>query len=249
MTATSMPVLKLDSVSVRFGGLKVLVGLSLEFGHDPINCLIGPNGAGKTTVFNVLTGLVRPNSGRLTFGGRDITRASSLKITRMGIVRKFQVPTVFPGLAVADNLKLAARAPRDTLAGEPSASTSMESEDVATELGLSTKMQVLASELSHGERQWLEIGMAFVGRPKLLLLDEPAAGLGPEESDHTARLIKRISSACRVVVIEHDMRFVRALGGDVTVLHQGQLLRRGTMDEVVADPVVRDVYLGRGSNA
>jgi urea transport system ATP-binding protein len=249
MSADDVPMLALDSITVGFGGLTVLDDLSLEFGRSPISLLIGPNGAGKTTVFNVLSGIVRPTSGTVALGDDEITRCSAMNIARRGLVRKFQVPTVFPGLSVEDNLRLAARAPRDRKSQSASNTEPFSLDEAAATLRLSKKRRVLAAELSHGERQWLEIGMAFVARPKFLLLDEPAAGLGPDESEHTAELIKRMSSYCRAVVIEHDMHFVRALGGDVTVLHQGKLLRRGSMAEIESDSVVRDVYLGRPADA
>ncbi|WP_328665441.1 ATP-binding cassette domain-containing protein [Streptomyces sp. NBC_00322] len=234
-------------MTVQFGGLKVLNQLSLEFGDSPISSLIGPNGAGKTTVFNAFSGIVKPSTGRLLFEGRDITGSSPVAIARLGIVRKLQVPTVFPGLSVSDNLKIAAQAPRRS--HEASGGGGWKIDDVTDLLHLSAKRGKIAGELSHGERQWLEIGMAFVGRPKVLLLDEPAAGLGPDESEHTARLIKEISHLCPAVVIEHDMNFIRSLGGRVIVLHQGAVLRQGTMEEIESDPVVRDIYLGRHSNA
>ncbi len=244
------PSLVLESVTVKFGGLTVLDDLSLEFGHSPISSLIGPNGAGKTTVFNTFSGIVEPTTGRLLLDGEDITGRSPIDIARAGVVRKFQVPTVFHGITVADNLKIAVDAPRErSLRQQEGSAQSWEPTDVAKQFGLMSKMNALASELSHGERQWLEIGMAFLAHPRFLLLDEPAAGLGPEESTHTADLIKNISEHCKTIVIEHDMKFIRELGGDVTVLHQGQLLRHGSMEEIESDQVVRDVYLGREANA
>jgi ABC-type uncharacterized transport system ATPase subunit len=238
--------LVLDDVHVSFGGLRVLNGVSMRFGDASLNCIIGPNGAGKTTVFNVLSGVVSPDSGALRLDGRDISKLSPMRIARMGIVRKLQVPTVFLGLSVGDNLRVAEMAPRHL---DRSGSQAFTGRTIVELLGLKGREKVPAEELSHGERQWLEIGMAFLGRPRFLLLDEPAAGLGPAESRHTADLILQMAESCCVVVIEHDMHFVRALGGDVTVLHQGSVLRRGAMAEIEADETVRDVYLGRGSSA
>ncbi len=240
--------LALESVTVRFGGLTVLDDLSLRFGHSPISSLIGPNGAGKTTVFNTFSGIVKPVSGSLLLDGKDMTGHSPIEIARAGVVRKFQVPTVFHNLSVGNNLKVAAQSPRIETTGSAK-DIRWSAGDVAEKLGLSSKMKTLAAELSHGERQWLEIGMAFLAHPRFLLLDEPAAGLGPEESDHTAGLIRTISEFCKTIVIEHDMRFIRELGGDVTVLHQGRLLKQGTMEEIEADHIVRDVYLGRDADA
>jgi urea transport system ATP-binding protein len=239
--------LGLDAITVQFGGLRVLRELSVEFGHAPISSLIGPNGAGKTTVFNFLSGIVRPSSGRVVLDGQDVTGRPAHQLARMGIVRKFQVPTVFAGLTIRNNLRAALQAPR--YSSPQVASNPWSLDDVADLLGMRDQLSSTAADLSHGGLQWLEIGMAFLARPRYLLLDEPAAGLGPEESGHTADLIQRISEFCRVIVIEHDMTFVRQLGGDVTVLHQGALLRRGTMDEIQADHVVRDVYLGRDADA
>lgn len=244
----STALLRLDSVTVAFGGLTVLDDLTLSFGHAPISSLIGPNGAGKTTVFNVFSGIVELKAGNVTFLGEDVTGSSAVDLARRGIVRKFQVPTVFGGLTVENNLKIAAQSPR-TGHETDEARKDWGLAEVAEMLGLTQSMRLPAVELAHGERQWLEIGMAFLGRPRFLLLDEPAAGLGPDESAYTAGLIQKISEYCTAIVIEHDMSFIRELGGDVTVLHQGRLLTQGSMEEVEADPTVRDVYLGRDAHA
>lgn len=241
--------LTLNGVTVHFGGLTVLDNVSLAFGDAQINCIIGPNGAGKTTIFNVLSGIVRPDIGNLCLGGRDITGTTPMRIARMGVVRKFQVPTVFPGLSVVDNLRVAAMSPQHRNVNDEREARVVTPAEVSASLGLEDRGGIMAADLSHGERQWLEIGMAFLGRPRFLLLDEPAAGLGPTESRHTADLILEMSASCCVVVIEHDMHFVRALGGDVTVLHQGRVLRRGGMADIESDQTVRDVYLGRGPSA
>jgi urea transport system ATP-binding protein len=241
--------LALDEATVQFGGLKVLDSVSVSFGDSPMNVLIGPNGAGKTTLLNALSGVVRPVRGTLHLDGEDVTGYSAMKLARMGVVRKFQVPTVFPGMSVRDNLKVAALAPRHGRQTTSTGGVATEIDELLASLHLQQRSRDLAAELSHGERQWLEIGMAFLGRPRFLLLDEPAAGLGPGETQHTANLIKKMSTQCCVLVIEHDMEFVRALGGVVTVLHQGTILTTGSMAEIEADPTVRDVYLGRGHNA
>ena len=246
---TIPPTLSLTDGTVQFGGLKVLNSVTVSFGDSPMNVLIGPNGAGKTTLLNALSGVVRPVHGTLHLDGENVTGYSAMKLARMGVVRKFQVPTVFPVMSVRDNLKVAALAPRR---GGPEASageTAADIDSLLESLHLQHRSFDLAAELAHGERQWLEIGMAFLGRPRFLLLDEPAAGLGPGETQHTAELIKEMSKQCCVLVIEHDMDFVRALGGAVTVLHQGSILTTGTMAEIEANPTVRDVYLGRGRNA
>jgi ABC-type uncharacterized transport system ATPase subunit len=238
--------LVLRAVSVRFNGLTVLENLDLSFGEQPMNVLIGPNGAGKTTVLNVLSGAVKPVAGTVRLDGEDLTGAAPLHFAREGIVRKFQVPTVFAGLTVAENLRVASSAPRPRRYGS-AASRADRVRDLAAILRLDHRIGDLAADLSHGERQWLEMGMAFVSEPRFLLLDEPAAGLGPGETQHTADLIRLMSEQCCVIAVEHDMEFVRALGGEVTVLHHGDVLARGEYAEIESDDRVRDVYLGRGA--
>jgi urea transport system ATP-binding protein len=238
--------LALEDVSVRFGGLAVLESVDLSFGARGMNVLIGPNGAGKTTVLNALSGVLRPARGVVALDGEDVTACSEMRLARRGIVRKFQVPTVFDGMTVLDNLRVAVLAPRGQKRRQSMADLDSDIRSLAKTLNLGDRLGVRAAELSHGERQWLEIGMAFLGEPRFLLLDEPAAGLGPGETRHTADLIKLMSRGCCVLVVEHDMDFVRELDGEVTVLHQGRILTRGTMDEIELNSDVRDVYLGRG---
>jgi ABC-type uncharacterized transport system ATPase subunit len=241
---SALGTLALRGVTVRFKGLTVLRDLNISFGATTMNVLIGPNGAGKTTVLNALSGAVRPTSGSVRVDDSDLTGAPPTKFARSGIVRKFQVPTVFPGLSVADNLRVASAAPRPRAklsAGERDSRIA----ELADTLGLAARRRDIAADLSHGERQWLEMGMAFLGEPRFLLLDEPAAGLGPGETQHTAELVRFMSARCCVIAVEHDMDFVRQLGGDVTVLHQGALLARGAIEEIEKNPDVRDVYLGR----
>lgn len=238
--------LELAAVTVRFKGLTVLQDLDLSFGEHPMNVLIGPNGAGKTTVLNALSGAVRPTSGSVRLDGEDLTGSKPLRFAREGVVRKFQVPTVFAGLSVRENLRVASSAPRPRRHGSASERGDRVRE-LAETLRLDRRLGDLAADLSHGERQWLEMGMALLGEPRFLLLDEPAAGLGPGETQHTAELVRLMSEQCCVIAVEHDMEFVRALGGEVTVLHQGAVLARGDYSAVENDDRVRDVYLGRGA--
>ena len=238
--------LELRGVTISYKGLTVLSDLSIGFGETAMNVVIGPNGAGKTTVLNALSGAVRPTDGAVLIDGNDVTGESPSRFARRGVVRKFQVPTVFPGLTVTDNLKVASSAPRPR-AEANAPERDARSAELAETLGLAKRSRDLAADLSHGERQWLEMGMAFLGNARFLLLDEPAAGLGPGETQHTADLIKFMSERCCVIAVEHDMDFVRALGGDVTVLHQGALLARGNIRDIETNPQVRDVYLGRAA--
>jgi ABC-type uncharacterized transport system ATPase subunit len=221
---------------VRFGGLVAVAGVSLAIAPGDVCCIVGPNGAGKSTFFNVLTGTVRPTSGRLRLEGEDFSGRQVQDFARRGVARKFQVPSVFGSLTVADNLRVAQRT------GEDDATPA----EILALLGLTGEADKLAGNLAHGQKQWLEIGMALATRPRVLLLDEPTAGMGPEETQRTVRLIREISTRAAVAVIEHDMEFVRALAARTLVLHQGRIIAEGSFEKVADDPLVRDVYLGRG---
>ncbi|MBB5874495.1 ABC-type uncharacterized transport system ATPase subunit [Allocatelliglobosispora scoriae] len=238
--------LSLQHISRRFGGLLALDDVSLDFAARARYCVIGPNGAGKSTLANVICGAVRPSAGRVLLDGAEITGRSPHRIARRGIARKFQVPSCFPEASVGTNLRIAAESPaaRSRIAA---GATPPALADVLAVTGLADLARTTASELPHGRRQWLEIGMALVTAPKLLLLDEPSAGLTDDETLATARMIDELCGEMTVIAIEHDMRFVEAVGGEVIVLHQGAVLRRGTFDEVRADHTVQDVYLGRSA--
>jgi urea transport system ATP-binding protein len=242
------PVLYLDGVSVVFDGFRALNNLSLVVDPGELRAVIGPNGAGKTTMMDVITGKTRPTAGTVQFGDHDLTRMDEARIANLGIGRKFQKPTVFDALTVFENLELALKAPRDPLSClrwylNSTARHSIES--VMEEIGLTPRTQDLAGVLSHGQRQWLEIGMLLMQDPNLLLVDEPVAGMTDQETEHTAALLRRIAGTRSVVVVEHDLEFVRALGSKVTVLHEGTLLSEGSIDTVQNDPRVVEVYLGR----
>jgi len=240
--------LYLDGVSVTFDGFRALNNLSLIVEPGELRAVIGPNGAGKTTMMDVITGKTRPGSGILRFGERDLTRMDEAAIANLGIGRKFQKPTVFDALSVFENLELALKAPRGPIAClrwllTGAARTHIE--QIMAEIGLAERAHDLAGLLSHGQRQWLEIGMLLMQDPQLLLVDEPVAGMTDHETEQTAALLVGIAGQRSVVVVEHDLEFVKALGSRVTVLHEGSVLSEGSITHVQNDPRVVEVYLGR----
>ncbi|WP_372621160.1 urea ABC transporter ATP-binding protein UrtD [Falsiroseomonas sp.] len=240
--------LYLDGVSVVFDGFRALNNLSLVVDPGELRAVIGPNGAGKTTMMDVITGKTRPTAGTVSFGESDLTRMDEAAIANLGIGRKFQKPTVFDALTVFENLELALKAPRGPLACLRWAlSGEAEARIAATldEIGLAERAQDAAGILSHGQRQWLEIGMLLMQDPDLLLVDEPVAGMTDAETEHTAALLARIAGRRSVVVVEHDLEFVRAMNCRVTVLHEGSVLSEGSIDHVQNDQRVVEVYLGR----
>jgi urea transport system ATP-binding protein len=216
-----------------------------------LRSIIGPNGAGKTTFLDVITGKVRPTKGNVFFNGKSLTRLSEQKISRVGIGRKFQTPRVFDNLDVIRNLELAAspiKNPIGLLSTKLSPAIKDEVHRLLNYVGLSPFAKVQAGSLSHGQKQWLAIAMLVAQSPQLLLLDEPVAGLTDEETDRTAELIKSLAGDHTVVVIEHDMQFIRDLNAPVTVLHQGSVLTEGYLDQVKKDPKVIEVYLGQAQD-
>ena len=242
-------ILYLDGVSVSFDGFKALNELSLVVGKGEMRAIIGPNGAGKTTMMDVITGKTRPDKGEIFFEGRvDLTKHDEASIAELGIGRKFQKPTVFETQTVYDNLELALRADRSvfaTLLWNRSADAEKRIDEILGITRLGDHASRLAGSLSHGQKQWLEIGMLLAQDPKLLLVDEPAAGMTDDETAETAILLKDIAKTHSVVVVEHDMTFVRDLGVRVTVLHEGSVLAEGSLDTVSANERVVEVYLGR----
>ena len=249
MTGDGGTLLYLDGVSVSFDGFKALNGLSLTMMPGEMRAVIGPNGAGKTTMMDVITGKTRPDSGRVVLGRDvDLTRLDEPAIAALGIGRKFQKPTVFEPHSVWDNLLLALagdRRPRFTLWARETSDERERIEGILTTIRLADQRLRPAGDLSHGQKQWLEIGMLLAQEPKLLLLDEPVAGMTDGETEQTAELLREINRTRSVVVVEHDMAFVRALGVRVTVLHEGSVLSEGSIDHVSEDPRVVEVYLGR----
>jgi ABC-type uncharacterized transport system ATPase subunit len=228
--------LQAENVGIRFGGLQALEALNLTVRDKELCCIIGPNGAGKSTFLNVLTGTLRPTSGSVRFLGRNIAGLPLHRIARLGIARKFQIPSVFPSLSVEDNLKVARW-------GVPSPVRPLS--ELLELVALTNRAATLAGELAHGQKQWLEIGMALAIEPRLLLLDEPTAGMTPQETLATAEMLLRLKGEFSIVAVEHDIRFVRALNCETLVLHQGRRLRSGPFHDIETDEMVRDVYLGR----
>jgi urea transport system ATP-binding protein len=249
MTKPAEPVLYLDDVTVSFDGFRALNSLSFVVEPGELRTIIGPNGAGKTTMMDVITGKTRPDKGTAFFKGvHDLTKLAEEEIVNLGIGRKFQRPTVFDNHTVFENLELALKADRRafrTLFARLAAPQRERIEAVMEQIGLSSRARDLAGALSHGQRQWLEIGMLLMQDPELLLVDEPVAGMTDHETEQTATLLRQIAGKHSVVVVEHDMEFVRALATKVTVLHEGSVLSEGTVDHVQNDPKVIEVYLGR----
>ena len=242
-------ILYLDAVSVSFDGFKALNNLSFFVNKGELRAIIGPNGAGKTTMMDVVTGKTRPDQGQILFDGiTDLTRFDETRIANMGIGRKFQKPTVFENQTVFDNLELALSGSRDVIKSLLFKLRGEQQDRIAEVLGiiaLSDEYQTAAGNLSHGQKQWLEIGMLLMQEPELLLVDEPAAGMTDAETEQTAILLKKIAGDHSVVVVEHDMEFVKSLESRVTVLHEGSVLAEGSLDKVQNDEQVIDVYLGR----
>lgn len=242
--------LEVSGVSVTFDGFRAINNLSFQIGKAEMRAIIGPNGAGKTTFMDIVTGKTRPDEGRVLWGDRSVslTAMSEAQIARAGIGRKFQRPTVFEDQSVFDNLLLALRKNRGPLAVlfyQKSAEDTARVEALAAEIGLSDALARKSGELSHGQKQWLEIGMLLAQEPQLLLVDEPAAGMTVEEREHTTSILVEAARTRAVVVVEHDMEFVRRLNCKVTVLHEGAVLAEGSLDHVTANKDVIDVYLGR----
>ncbi len=249
MTELVNSLLYLDGVTVSFDGFRALNNLSMVVARGEMRAIIGPNGAGKTTMMDVITGKTRPDKGDVLFdGSHDLTKLDEAAIAELGIGRKFQRPTVFDSHTVLDNILLALKGPRGVFASLFARLTGDERDRIDTVLAtirLTDRRHELAGRLSHGQKQWLEIGMLLAQDPALLLVDEPAAGMTDAETAETAALLRRIAETHSVVVVEHDMTFVRDLGVRVTVLHEGSVLAEGSLDQVSADDRVIEVYLGR----
>jgi urea transport system ATP-binding protein len=249
MEALTTALLYLNGVTVSFDGFKALNNLSLAIEPGEMRAIIGPNGAGKTTMMDVVTGKTRPDGGDVMFDGSyDLTRLDEAEIAELGIGRKFQKPTVFESHTVNDNLELALksdRRARATLWWRESVEERRRIDELLGIVRLTAVRDRLAGSLSHGQRQWLEIGMLLAQQPKLLLVDEPVAGMTDVETQQTADLLKHINLDRTVVVVEHDMAFVRELGVKVTCLHEGSVLAEGSIEQVSANARVVEVYLGR----
>ncbi len=242
--------LEVAGVSVTFDGFRAINNLSFNIGQAEMRAIIGPNGAGKTTFMDIVTGKTKPDEGSVIWGekSRSLLSMNEAQIARAGVGRKFQKPTVFEDQTVAENLLLALKKPRGPLAVllyRPTARDLERVAEMAEHIGLKDSMQRKSGELSHGQKQWLEIGMLLAQEPRLLLVDEPTAGMTPEEREHTTAILVEAAKTRAVVVVEHDMEFVRRLNCRVTVLHEGAVLAEGSLDYVTANQKVIDVYLGR----
>jgi urea transport system ATP-binding protein len=242
-------ILYLEDVCVSFDGFKAINNLSLDIAPGELRCIIGPNGAGKTTMMDIITGKTRPDSGTVFFGSTiDLLRYKEAEIAQLGIGRKFQKPTVFEQLTVFENLELALKTDKRVVPAMRFKLDSMQSSKLAEiihTIHLADSVRRLAGTLSHGQKQWLEIGMLLMQDPKLLLLDEPVAGMTDEETARTAELFLTLKGKHSLMVVEHDMSFIRTISEIVTVLCDGAVLAQGTLDQVQADERVIEVYLGR----
>jgi len=252
------PLLSVEDVSKTYDGFKAITNLNFYLYEGELRTVIGPNGAGKSTFFDLITGRAKPDTGKLDFGtdpqtSQDLTLLNEYEINRLGIGRKFQTPSVYAEHSVWDNLVLSLRGPRGVFASlfHRLDSTGRDRlDEILRTVRLDTKRDWKAGLLAHGEKQWLEIGMLLAQEPKVLLVDEPAAGMTDDETDRTGELLLSLAGRHSLIVIEHDMAFVKQIArhGQVTVLHQGTVLCEGKFDEVQADQKVREVYLGRGKH-
>ena len=242
--------LEVSGVSVTFDGFRAINNLSINFAPAELRAIIGPNGAGKTTFMDIVTGKTKPDEGTVIWGEKNISLRgmSESEIAMQGIGRKFQKPTVFEAQTVRQNLAMALYNPRGPLAvlmHRKTKANAAQIEAVAEQIGLADCLTRIAGELSHGQKQWLEIGMLLAQEPRLMLVDEPAAGMTPEEREKTTDILKEAAKTRAVVVAEHEMEFVRRLDCKVTVLHEGSVLAEGSLDHVTSNQTVIDVYLGR----
>ncbi|MFM7886812.1 MAG: urea ABC transporter ATP-binding protein UrtD [Pseudanabaena sp.] len=241
-------ILEIEDVTVSFDGFKAINNLNFDMEQGELRVIIGPNGAGKTTFLDVITGKTKPTEGQVRFKGRNTRSLSEHQIARMGVGRKFQTPRVYLNLTPRENLELASNPNKNvfsTLFKSPSVVEKQKVNDLLRTIGLMHKSEMKAEFLSHGEKQWLEIGMLIAQSPDLLLVDEPVAGLTDEETEKTGELLMSLSESHSIIVIEHDMEFVRQIARKVTVLHQGSVLCEGNFEEVQNDPRVIEVYLGQ----
>ncbi len=240
-------VLAVEDLTVSFDGFKAIDSLNLYVDQNELRVIIGPNGAGKTTLLDLICGKTRASAGRIKFKNEEMTRLPEYQIVRSGIGRKFQTPSIYENLSVFQNLEVSfprGRGVFGALFFKRSEEVKAQVQAVAAEIGLETQLDTEAGLLSHGQKQWLEIGMLLMQDPELLMLDEPIAGMSVRERELTAELLQRICKGRAMIVIEHDMEFVKRIADKVTVMHQGKILAEGSMEKVQADPRVIDVYLG-----
>ncbi|MCY7782436.1 MULTISPECIES: urea ABC transporter ATP-binding protein UrtD [unclassified Bacillus (in: firmicutes)] len=243
------PILTCRDVKVEFDGFWALQGADISVQERDIHFLIGPNGAGKTTLLDIICGKTKPHSGEVLFQEtNELTKAREYQIAKLGVARKFQAPSVFTQLTVFENLELAMKQKKTILSLLAARMTKQQSDriiDILQLVGLEHKRDLIAGSLSHGQKQWLEIGMQLAMEPKLLLLDEPIAGMTGKEREKTGALLEEIAKTCSVLIVEHDMDFVRSFSRKVTVMHEGKVLCEGSMDDITSNEEVAAVYLGR----
>ena len=247
MSTTTDFALAIEDLTVSFDGFKAVEGLNMYVDKDELRVVIGPNGAGKTTLLDMICGRTKPTAGSIKFNGRELTTLSEHAIVRAGVGRKFQTPSIYENLTVLENLELSypeSRGVWGCLTFRRTSELTERIHEIAELILLSDQLDKEAGLLSHGQKQWLEIGMLLIQRPDLLMLDEPVAGMSVKEREQTADLLRRICIGRSVIVIEHDMEFVERIAHKVTVLHQGKILAEGSMDKVKNDPRVVEVYLG-----
>ena len=247
-------VLKIKNVSVVFDGFQALTDVNVKVKRNSIHFFIGPNGAGKTTLLDIICAKTKPTEGKVSFYPADgekvrLTGMKEYKIVKEGVVRKFQVPSVFVNLTVEENMELSLKGNKGVWQSVFHRTSEEEKaliDETLKKVGLEKRKDILAGSLAHGEKQWLEIAMQFVQKPEIILLDEPAAGMGKPETFKTGELLKEIKKECTIIVVEHDMDFVKQIADCVTVLHEGKVLMEGDIHQVLADETVQAVYLGRG---
>jgi branched-chain amino acid transport system ATP-binding protein len=242
------PALRVVGLSKRYGGLAAVDGLTLEVRPGAMHCIIGPNGAGKSTFFDLVTNVQPPSEGEVYYFGQRITSLPTHRHAGIGIARKFQAPTLFPELTAAQNLflgKVGHLSWNRLLGQRAAASADPDVSAMLDRLRLAGQAQSRAADLSHGQQQWLEIGVALMARPRLLLLDEPTAGMSPRETEATADLLREVTAGATTLIVEHDLAFVRRIADVITVMHRGQAVAEGSPDEIAGNDLVRDVYLGR----
>jgi branched-chain amino acid transport system ATP-binding protein len=240
MIKQTVPLIETAALTMRFGGVVAVSAVDFRLEESELRCLIGPNGAGKSTFFKCLTGQYRPTAGTVKFRGHDITGALTHDIARLGVGIKTQIPNVFNGLDVRENIRIAA-----ARGGKTRAAISRVIDEVVTRVGIADLSSRIVGRLAHGQRQLVELATVLAGEPQVILLDEPAAGMTNEETARTASIIKEINRTTALIVVEHDMQFVKMIARKVTVFHQGAILVEAPIAEILSNPTVRDVYLGR----
>jgi branched-chain amino acid transport system ATP-binding protein len=245
-----MAILNIKNLYRHFGGVNAINGVNLSFVENELRSIIGPNGAGKTTLFNVITGKLPASSGQVIYGGKDITNKPPHEVVRLGICRTFQKSSIFPGLTVLENVRIARQARvggsrRIFSARDSLRAVNEDTWAILDRLGLHEQAEMLASKLSHGDQRLMEIGVALAGGPQVLLLDEPTAGMSPRETERTTHLVRQLAKEVAVILVEHDMEVVMSISDRISVMHQGSIIAEGTPNEIQKNDQVREAYLGK----